>query len=116
MPEPFTIEELKVFYRKHKSGFIPKVLCSEFRISEEYFVIAVHAGKWLIDKERYGRDKIQPLSIASVPEQAPVIPMVKSQKQFQRPPAEYSNRSPYGIASPGNNLSVNYFPNNYRIA
>lgn len=83
-----TIEQLRTFWEKYKRGMKRKAMCEYFGINEEQCMEALAAAEAIWGHGPH-RTKYKKL-----PDQA-AAPVSK------RPPAVYSNRSPYGIAQPG---------------
>ena len=103
MPQPMTIEELRDFWKLQQCGANISVLARYFDISDEYAIECQHACQMLW-KPGYRRYRLtQPSTPIPSTETVslPVPELLLKPANYARPKAEYSNRSPYGIARPG---------------
>jgi hypothetical protein len=123
----FTIMELRAFYLKLRAGMRLDAMAKQYGISQADAYLMYHAATHAWGKPGQHRQELEPPppqeeeeTIAAItqapakkpkPKQAAMAPIRKMITNTlrvpewvlngKRPPAEYSNRSPYGVARPG---------------
>jgi hypothetical protein len=85
-----TVEELRTLWEKYKRGMKRPAMLQLFGITEAQCMEALQAAEAIWGRGPYRTKYKQPAEQAPAPAPA-----------SKRPPAVYSNRSPYGIAQPG---------------
>jgi hypothetical protein len=98
MKREFSESDLKTLYQAMLGGMKRKQVIELMGFTEAEHDECYHQARLKFSKVvKAPRDKPKPKVITNKPKTISVEPY----KPFKRPKAEYSNRSPYGIASPG---------------
>jgi len=99
-----TMVELKQLWEMYQGDCSIATICLYMRIDRDYALECIEAAKWLYEGHlhRLKIERIYNLNPRRKPEHK-VVKMFHDDKSgiYNRPPTEYSNRSPYGVASPG---------------
>lgn len=114
MKRDFTENEIKTIYQAMKDGRRKREVMKLMNFTEEEFSECFHQARLKFSKPvKAPRDKPSHDFVMGKPKECVVKPNdpfkrpkacdVKQNEPFKRPKAEYSNRSPYGIARPGIN-------------
>lgn len=105
-PTTLSLADLKEVYRLHRQGRDAWALCVHFHITMDHCLECIAAARLVHGKRDEYMPSILPATYPTQPVENSATPTVGKPAPtkvvaWSRPKAEYSNRSPYGIASPG---------------